>query len=311
MKKLIPAAVLMTLAGAAQAQVTMYGLVDMSYGKNEITFPGQKDDVFSGGDNGSSQGNSTTRVGIKGSSDVGSGVKANFQFETNGITSNGDVPAPFFNRAAWAGFSGSFGEIRVGKQDSVAFQTMAGFDLNGASNSNAAGMNALVAPWLRGRQDRSVQYISPVAGGFKVQVGFQPEGQVAGAKSNGSIGVSYSGGPLGAAVVMESARNAGDKDFYSVGGTYDLGVVKLALGYADGGTGFKGTTIGAVAPIAGLNVGFQLAKNSDTNAMATEIFVNKEIFKNTYAYAEVANLDKTANGFTKGDNYAIGFIYVF
>jgi len=313
MKKLIPAAVLMTLVGAAQAQVTIYGLVDFSYGKNNIGFPGQKDDIFSGGDNGSSQGNSTTRFGLKGSTDVGSGVKANFQLESGGITSNGEVNpgGAYFSRAAWAGFSGSFGEIRVGKQDSVAFQTMAGFDLNGASNANAAGQNATVAPWFRGRQDRSVQYISPVAGGFKLQVGFQPEGQVAGAKSNGSVGLSYSAGPFAAAVVAEGARSSTDKDFYSVGGTYDLGVAKIALGYADGGTGLKGPSFGISAPVAGFTVGMQAAQNSDTKAVATELFLNKEIFKNTYGYVEAGNLDKSANGFSKGDSYAVGFIYVF
>lgn len=315
-KKLIPAAVLMTLVGAAQAQVTLYGLIDMSYGKNNIGVAptNLKEDIHSGGDDGSSQGNSTTRFGLKGSTDVGSGVKANFQLESGGITSQGEVNpgGAFFNRQAWAGFSGSFGEVRVGKQDSVAFQTMAGYDLNGASNSNAAGMNALVAPWLRGRQDRSVQYISPVfAGGFKAQIGFQPEGNVAGAKSNGSIGISYTGGPLSVAVVGEGARSAGDKDFYSVGGTYDFGFAKLALGYADGGTGLKGTTIGLSAPIGGVTFGFQVAKNSDSDAMATEIFVNKEIFKNTYAYAEAGNLDKNNGPFAKGDSYAVGFIYVF
>jgi predicted porin len=32
LKKLIPAAALLALAGAAQAQVSIYGLVDLSYG---------------------------------------------------------------------------------------------------------------------------------------------------------------------------------------------------------------------------------------------------------------------------------------
>ncbi len=306
MKKLIPAAVLMTLVGAAQAQVTLYGLVDMSYGKNEITFPGQKDDIFSGGDNGSSQGNSTTRVGIKGSTDVGSGVKANFQFETNGITSNGDIPAPFFNRAAWAGFSGSFGEVRVGKQDDVAFQTMAAYDLNGASNSVVASGYAGLAVLGQGRQDRSVQYISPVSGGFKVQVGFQPEGNVAGAKANGSIAVTYAAGPFAASVVAQGARTTTGSDMYAVGGTYDLGVAKISLNYADAGTGSKGASAGVVVPVAGFNVGAQFAKNNESGAQMTELFVNKEIFKNTYGYAEYGQEDKSSL-----KAYAVGFIYVF
>ena len=314
MKKLIPAAVLMTLMGAAQAQVTLYGLIDMSYGKNNIGFPGTKEDIHSGGDDGSSQGNSTTRFGLKGSTDVGSGVKANFQLESGGITSQGEVNpgGAFFNRAAWFGLSGGFGEFRIGKQDSVAFQTMAGYDLNGASNANAAGMNALVAPWLRGRQDRSVQYISPVFGGFKAHVGFQPEGNVAGAKSNGSIGLSFSAGKFSAAVVAEGARSNTDHDFYSIGGTYDFGVVKLAAGYADGGPGAKGPSFGLSAPLGGFaTVGFQVAQNDDNKSLATELFINKEIFKNTYAYLEGANLDKTTGPFAKGDSYAIGLIYVF
>ena len=60
-KKLIPAAVLLSLFGAAQAQVTLYGLVNLSYGKNEIGVPSETNATFhSGGDDLSSQGNSAT-----------------------------------------------------------------------------------------------------------------------------------------------------------------------------------------------------------------------------------------------------------
>ena len=59
LKKLIPAAALLALAGAAQAQVSIYGLVDLSYGKNE-TLGDTKATLHSGGDDGSSQGNSAT-----------------------------------------------------------------------------------------------------------------------------------------------------------------------------------------------------------------------------------------------------------
>ena len=139
MKKLIPAAALLAVMGAAQAQVTVYGLIDMSYGKNEMV--GDTAATFhSGGDSGSSQGNSTTKIGLKGSNDVGSGVKANFKLESGGIDSNGSVNGNgnFFARQAWAGLSGSFGEVRLGRQDSVPFQVLAGYDLNGAANAACA-----------------------------------------------------------------------------------------------------------------------------------------------------------------------------
>ncbi|OYU43592.1 MAG: hypothetical protein CFE44_17540, partial [Burkholderiales bacterium PBB4] len=289
MKKVLAVAALLGLAGAAQAQVTMYGLIDMSIGQNQIGFKDQKVDFFSGGDNGSSQGNSTTRVGLKGSTVVAPGIKANFNLETAGITSNGDVGGagtPFFNRQAWAGFSGSFGEVRLGKQDSVAFQTMVGFDFNGAANAASSQQNALAGTWFGagGRQDRSLQYITPDMGGLKAQVGFQPKGNVAGAEDNLSLGVSYAAGPLALAVVGEGKRTNTGKDFYSVAGSYDLGVAKVMLGYADGGKDLRGTTFGITAPLAGVNVGLNYTVNSDTKAGATEIFVNKEIFKGTYAY---------------------------
>ena len=137
-KALIPAALALGFVGTAQAQLSLYGLIDASYGKSLLSdvFLRDKADFHSGGDNGSSEGNSTTRVGIKGAIDVGSGVKANFRFETGGIDSDGEVNGggSFFNRQAWFGLSGSFGEVRLGRQDSVSFQTMIDFDFNGASN---------------------------------------------------------------------------------------------------------------------------------------------------------------------------------
>ena len=69
---------------------------------------------------------STSRIGLKGSMDVGGGTKINFRLETSGIESDGTVGdyGSFFGRQMWAGFSGSWGEVRLGRQDSVPFQTI-------------------------------------------------------------------------------------------------------------------------------------------------------------------------------------------
>lgn len=311
MKKVLAVAALLGLAGAAQAQVTIYGLIDMSVGQNE--YLGEKNAQFhSGGDDGSSQGNSTTRIGFKGTTVVAPGVKANFQLETNGITSNGDIPAPTFNRQAWAGFSGSLGEVRIGKQDSVAFQTMIGFDFNGAANAasaqGAAGAGTFFgAAGVGGRRDRSLQYISNDLGGLKIQAGMQLKGDVATNEDSFAVGVTYTAGPLAVAYTGESKRVKGGSDFNAVAGSYDFGVAKIMLGYADGGQNAKGTTFGITAPVAGVNVGAILSQNSDTKATATELFVNKEIFKGTYAYFDYGNLDKPKSLNT----YALGVIYTF
>lgn len=334
-KTVISAAILVASAGAAQAQMSIYGLVDMSYGKSLFAdvFLREKADFHSGGDNGSSEGNSVTRIGIKGSSDLGSGIKGNFRFETGGIDSEGGVNGggEFFRRQAWAGFSGGFGEVRLGRQDSVPFQTMNEFDLNGFSNGVSAGFYSFTAVWLPGRQSRSLQYISPNMGGVTAQAGLVPKGNRGpGAKDVISGGVKFSSGPLTAALAYQSKDSSATKDFASVAGSYDFGMAKVIVGYADGGkfasggTG-SGPTLGINFPIAGLNVGAQYAQNldDDLKLKTAEVWVNKEIFKNTYAYFEAANwrtglaanpLDivfGTSGSKVKGTAYALGVIFVF
>jgi predicted porin len=331
MKKLLPLALLLASAGVAQAQVSVYGLIDLSYGKNENIGVNDKADFHSGGDDGNSQGNSTTRFGIKGSTDLGSGFKGNFKLESNGITSDGEVNAPFFGRQMWAGISGKFGEVRLGRQDSVPFQTMIDFDFNGAANAASALGYSAVAPWLPGRQSRSLQYISPNFNGVTVQAGLQPKGNNVdpGAKDVFSAGAKYTAGPIAAAVAIQTKATAtvgnafaGDpvaEDFLSLAGSYDLKVVKLMASYADGGdiagggTG-KGIGLGVVAPVAGFNIGGHYAKNSDDLYKATsiELFANREILKNTYAYLDLRRTDdKTGPVSVKTNAYALGVIYTF
>ncbi len=316
----IAAAAAMACGGAfAQSSVSIYGLLDLSVGKSiAADLAGQKADLHSGGDNGNSEGNSVSRVGLKGSLDAGSGYKVNFRLESNGITSDGNINSPTIGRQAWAGVSGGFGEVRVGRQDSVAFQTMIDFDFNGASNGVSAGGYTAVGPWFPGRQSRQIQYISPSFGGFTAQAGLRPKGNSQdGDKDAFGLGLKYGAGPIAAAVTYQSKLDSSLKDFVAVAGSYDFGVAKVMASYAeggkviDGGTG-KGFMLGVVAPVAGFNVGAQYAKNSDADAgkpKAYELFVNKEVLKNLIVYAEYGNLK--ADPSVKGSGYAIGTIYVF
>jgi predicted porin len=321
MKKLIPAALLLAAAGLAHADVTVYGLIDMSYSKSMADdLAGLKADFHSGGDQGSGAGNSATKFGLKGSTDVGSGVKAGFKLESGGITSDGAVNpgGAFFNRAAWFGLSGSFGEVRLGRQDSVPFQTMIDFDFNGAANIASAYGAAGVAAWGKGRQSRSLQYINTM-GGLKVQLGFVPEGNVAGDKATISGGATYTLNKLTVAGTVESKRTSAGKDFAAIAAMYDLGVAKVAANYTDGGVkSNRGFGLGVTATVAnGVNVGAQIGRNAD-KATGVELFANKEVLKNTYAYLDFGNLDsKTVIDPTisttkkKATGFAAGVIYTF
>jgi predicted porin len=332
-KSLLSTAILLSLAGGAQAQMTIYGLLDGSYGKSiydDLPVHGAagnqslKADFHSGGDDGSGQGNSTSRFGIKGTTDVGSGIKANFNLQSSGITSSGSVNDPFFGRQAWFGFSGGFGEFRFGRQDSIPFQTMIDFDFNGASNGISAGAYSGVGAFGAkiGRQSRSLQYIAPeFVKGAKLQLGFVPEGNVPGDKATYSAGVTYTAGPLSVAGAYESKRTETSAQFGSISASYDLTVAKFMLGYTKNGSSVKGFNVGVTAPVAGFTVGALYGKNSsDTDkSKAYELFVNKEVLKGTYAYAEYGSADmkgtQTVVGSfptaTKGSGFAVGMIYTF
>ena len=316
MKRTLIAAAAMTLAaGAAQAQLTIYGLIDLSYGRSIYSdYIGEEPDFHSGGDNGSSEGNSTTRIGLKGSTDVGSGVKANFNLETGGIDSDGGVNdgGNFFNRQMWAGVSSGWGEIRLGRQDSVVYQTMNGYDFNGASNGVSSGGYSSSAVWLPGRQSRLLTYITPAMGGFKAQFGYVPEGNgTSGEKDTFSGALTFATGGLSLSVAGETQRNAAVDDFISVAGSYDFKFMKIMGGYSDGGTDIGGYSLGIVAPVFGFNIGAMYAQNSDTDTQAYELFVNKEVLKNTYLYAEYGNSDKTTATSIKGEGFAVGMIFTF
>lgn len=324
MNKSLIAISIATLVGmvGAHAEVTVFGQVDMSYGKNETTGD-TKDNIHSGGDKGSSEGCAGTKLGFKGSTDVGPGVKAAFRLESGGITSDGEVNpgGAFFDGDAWVGLSGTFGEFRVGRQNDVPQQVMGDFDFNGGANATSAQMLARAAPWSTpGRQSRSLQYIAPEVAGLRVQVGFQPESDDYGTpkakasdnKNNYALGGSYQVDRLVLGMAAESARTDALSDFYSAAASYDFGPLKAEIGYANGGTGLEGPNVGVVLPILGFTVGLTYADSIDSEgASATEFYINREVYKNTSVYFDYASLSDKSGEFLKGEAYALGMVYTF
>ncbi len=315
-KKLIPAAALLATVGVAHAELNVYGLVDVSYGKSIADDANGKGARWhSGGDDGGGQGNSTTRFGIKGGMELSEGLRANFKLESAEIDHYlkvGQNSKTFFARQAWAGLSGGFGEVRFGRQDSVPFQVMGAYDFNGQANVVSALANSGVAPWGRGRQTQSLQYISPSVNGFKAQIGVAAkEDSTDNAKAATSGALTYAAGKFSVSVAAESSRTQGGENFTGVAGSYDFGFAKVMAGYAEGFYGSKsyGPSFGVVAPIAGFNVGMHYGKDNESKVDATEFFVNREIFKNTYAYFDYGHKDNHHARSNKA--YALGVIYVF
>lgn len=320
--KLIPAAAILVCAGAAQAQMTIYGLIDAGIA-NQLTATKTAVDF---------NGNSTSRLGFKGTTDLGSGVKGNFQLEGGFDIDGASTRNTLFGRQAWVGASGEFGEIRVGRQDSVPFQAMVGFDFNGGANIASASIAGANLGLLQsGRGERSVQYIAPeLIPGLKAQAGYQGimrdgagNSVLPDTKPTASLALTYTLGSLSVAATAESKPFRAASTAAAVAASYDMGFAKVAVSYsgtermpvvgANGNVTFasgKGAMIGVVAPISGFNVGLQYAKNTDTKKPGLEFFVNRQILKNTYAYADFL-LGETSYDTTRVYAYALGVIHTF
>lgn len=111
----------LTFAGIAHAQgsVTLYGIVDINM------------EVYNNAPDGSggsrtvagmrSGGNSGTRWGLRGSEDLGNGLKAIFQLEAGFNTNTGHGDGRMFNRTSMVGLAGNWGELTFGRQYTSSF----------------------------------------------------------------------------------------------------------------------------------------------------------------------------------------------
>jgi predicted porin len=195
-KSLLALAALGTFAGAAHAQssVTLYGIIDAGFVYNNNS-AGQK---LYGTSAGNLQGD---RWGLRGTEDLGGGLKALFVLENgfNVFTGRLNQGGDEFGRQAYVGLSSQFGTVTLGRQyDSVVDYTGAlevgsqwgtfygahPGDLDNMNNSN--------------RVNNAVKYTSANYSGITFG-GLYSLGGVAGQFNRNQIwsgGVGYAQGPL-------------------------------------------------------------------------------------------------------------------
>lgn len=261
-KTLLAAALIAGFAGVAQAQtpatnVTLYGIVDEGITYKSIdSYTGHDSQSITGVDSGIQSG---SRWGLKGSEDLGGGLKANFVLESGlkADTGASDQNGLLFGRQAFVGLSGGFGEVRLGRQMVAGYELATLVDPFGAG-FGSAGMQSTFSSAKGLRVNNAAVYRSPVVNGFLGVVGYSFNAlgtEVAGLSNNThatTIGLGYLNGPLALLASYEQVNvpqaviaNADDIKHWWVGGTYDLKVVKLAAAY-----GQDKNQNGILAPVA-------------------------------------------------------------
>ena len=147
---------------ADAAFVSLYGVLDTSL---EITDPGSgwTPRMDSGAYRGS-------RVGLRGAEPIGADTAIVFTLENGFGSTDGTLQTPgvLFNRQAWIGARGTWGEVRFGRQYSPIYIPFKGdLDAFGAGTI-ASGLNNLskITPYT----NNAITYLSPLVGGFNATV---------------------------------------------------------------------------------------------------------------------------------------------
>lgn len=220
---------------SAQSAVTVYGLLDTGVVQESGGSAGSVTKVTSGVSAGS-------RLGFKGTEDLGNGLSALFLLENGfqadtGAMGQGNL---LFGRQAYVGLRGGFGSVLVGRQYTPEYLVVVFADPFGSGYIGDTKNIVATTGNSFSRMDNTLKYLSPTASGFTLELAAAP-GEISGDNASGrqyggSIG--YAAGPLQVrfgyhnrnndAATLKNTENARNTVIAAV---YDFGFAKAHLLY--------------------------------------------------------------------------------
>jgi predicted porin len=250
----------------------------------------------------------TSRLGFRGTEDLGGGLKASFTLE--GIVASDTGATTLGSRESSVALSGGFGAITLGRTDtsqSEAIDLVAHF-----ANIGNFGLHgtALANPEYGGDQPNTIRYTSPSMGGVTLQVGTSLGDERDGGDDNNSISLAYATGPLSLAVGYD---DVGDDSYTVVGARYNAGMfaVGISAGKRDAATDID--TMGLSARIdlgSGMaaHVGYRTMESGTDEFKTTNVGLSKALSKRTTLVGMYQDTDK---GSTAGSFFQAGVVHSF
>ena len=274
MKKSLIALAVMAFAGAASAQssVTLFGILDTA-----ITH-GSASDGGNSWTGMTSSGYNSSRLGFRGTEDLGGGMSASFWLEGQLDTDDGTGRAAGngldFQRRSTVSLAGNWGEVRLGRDYTPSFWNYTVFDPFGTNgvgtNVMLTGVGVLAGPSGAGvagastivRASNQASYFLPKnLGGFYGQIGYWfGETDPASTGDGYGLRLGYGAGPFNVALSYATTKDDANGDFstWNLGGSWDFGMAKVMAQYgrdtADGVAGGgdidgRGWLIGGLVPV--------------------------------------------------------------
>ncbi|HZZ04544.1 porin [Paraburkholderia sp.] len=194
----------------AQSSVTLYGLIDESiqYAHNTVDAAGKNSNQV-GLVGANLQGN---RFGLKGTEDLGGGLKAIFQLENGFDVNTGKLGqgGKMFGRQAYVGLTGDqWGTVTLGRQYDPLVDLVQPLTADNYFGSTFTTPGDVDNNDNSSRTNSAIKYTSPVWGGFQFE-GMYALGGVAGQTGSGqtwSGAATYATGPFSVAAGYFRADN--------------------------------------------------------------------------------------------------------
>jgi len=315
-KSLLALAAMGAFAGAAQAQssVSVYGILDTGYAQTRNKLATGAETTTTG--IGLLQGLATSRLGFRGTEDLGGGLTAGFQIEGGVQQASDSTTAFIFNRHQFLTLnSKSAGGVLIGRTDALIKTVFDAYDAGYSnnvigkysSNTNSATEFGTTAN-RHAQRDTVIRYTSPSFSGVTVLADFLSNNlktETAGTASVNtdtaagfSVALRFAQGPISAAI---SHRNAKTSTLGSAAGTANTtGIGSLgAASVAAADSNAVNTSFGASYNFGPAMVMAQYFDTSDKNNLTAT-----EIKEKAYSVGVRVPVTKTATLFAsyyKGD----------
>jgi len=326
----LTAALAATAAATARAETTLYGSgrVSVDYTDVSLTDAQKEAQIREFGysrepDANWDLVNNASRLGVRGSEDLGGGLSAIYQFEFGvDISEGGNFNN---NRPKWVGLKGGFGSVMAGTQWTPYYNVIGIADVfNSDKYTFSLGNYNYLGPT---RTDNTLAYVTPNFGGFELQAALMMNGLQRGINTTTgtpsglvvpqagqtvpsplpntndnidayNLSAIYKNGPLFAGLTwvqsqgdknpgLNSIYDRGDRGTFGLGLGYTIGAVNLAFVYEDG------DIFGAP-----LGIGENQAQNYYGNVSWT---LGNAVLRAGYGYVDVSPERDVVRNLTDGD----------
>jgi len=310
----------------AQSSVTVYGVLDAGilHLSNTSGGVGYLPSAVNNGSVTKMQdgGIGGSNWGLKGSEDLGGGLKANFQLQGNIKTNDGSTGGPnsssatsFFNQYSTVGLSGNFGKVDIGRQVSPIYYAFSSTDARGAryfgsSLTALVGLNSGTKSFIGNNSngtagtiynDNAIVYMSPNLGGAVIGVEYATGNASGNALAHQALTLQYDVGnglKLSALYYNGNGDGAGQaatantNRLYEIGALYSTGPWTVSAEY------FQARNPANTAPAGGSN-----SMNMWTIGGGYKIAPNMNLTAGYYKITDNTNSGNSASQFALGLDY--------